>query len=97
MRGLQQRRICKYANGAQSQELHTANPQLQNPETLEPRNLGTPEPWNLETVECYHRPVSVFKRQPDTHMHIRTPVMIGVVVLLVIVLSTFCYYHIGAR
>jgi hypothetical protein len=30
-------------------------------------------------------------------MHIRTPVMIGVVVLLVIFLSTFCYYHIGAR
>jgi hypothetical protein len=43
----------------------------------------------------YHRPVSVFKRQPGTHMHIRTPITIGVVVLLVVFLSAFCYYHVG--
>jgi len=36
--------------------------------------------------------VSVFKRLPGTHMHIRTPVTLGLVVLLVIVLSAFCYY-----
>jgi hypothetical protein len=28
-------------------------------------------------------------------MHIRTPITIGVVVLLVVVLSAFCYYHVG--
>jgi hypothetical protein len=28
-------------------------------------------------------------------MHIRTPVMIGVVVLLVVLLSAFCYYRVG--
>jgi hypothetical protein len=39
--------------------------------------------------------MSVFKRQPGTHMHIRTPVTLGVVVLLVVVLSAFCYYHVG--
>ena len=30
-------------------------------------------------------------------MHVRTPIMLGVVVLLVILLSAFCYYHVGAR
>jgi hypothetical protein len=39
--------------------------------------------------------VSVFKRLPQTHVHIRTPIMIGLVVLLVIVLSAFCYYRVG--
>jgi hypothetical protein len=28
-------------------------------------------------------------------MHVRTPVMIGVVVLLVVLLSAFCYYRVG--
>jgi preprotein translocase subunit SecD len=28
-------------------------------------------------------------------MHIRTPVMIGVVGLLVVLLSSFCYYQMG--
>ena len=40
--------------------------------------------------------VSVFKRQPTTHMHVRTPVMLGVVVLLVILLSAVCYYQVNA-
>jgi hypothetical protein len=40
--------------------------------------------------------VSVFKRQPTTHMHVRTPVMIGVVGLLVVLLSAVCYYRVGA-
>jgi hypothetical protein len=30
-------------------------------------------------------------------MHVRTPVAVGVIGLLVILLSTFCYYHVGAR
>ena len=42
------------------------------------------------------RQVSVFKRQSSTHLHIRTPIMLGVVVLLVIVLSAFCYYRVSA-
>ena len=29
-------------------------------------------------------------------MHIRTPVMLGVVVLLVILLSAMCYYRVSA-
>src|SRR5262245_60899863 len=37
--------------------------------------------------------VSVFKRLPGTHMHIRTPIMVGLIVLLFVVLSAFCYYH----
>jgi hypothetical protein len=28
-------------------------------------------------------------------MHVRTPIMIGVVLVLVIVLSWFCYYRVG--
>ena len=40
--------------------------------------------------------VSVFKRQPTTHMHVRTPVMLGVIVLLVILLSAVCYYRVSA-
>ena len=42
------------------------------------------------------RPVSVFKRGSPTHVHIRTPVMIGVVGLLVILLSAVCYYRVSA-
>jgi hypothetical protein len=40
--------------------------------------------------------VSVFKRLPGSHMHVRTPIMIGVVLVLVILLSGFCYYQVGA-
>ena len=29
-------------------------------------------------------------------MHVRTPIMIGVVLLLVILLSGFCYYRVGS-
>ncbi len=39
--------------------------------------------------------VSVFKRQPASHVHIRVPVMIGVVGLLVVLLSSVCYYRVG--
>jgi hypothetical protein len=36
--------------------------------------------------------VSVFKESPGTHLHVRTPIMIGVVFVLVIVLSALFYY-----
>jgi hypothetical protein len=42
------------------------------------------------------RIVSVFKRQPASHMHVRTPVMIGIICLLVVLLSAVCYYRVGA-
>ena len=29
-------------------------------------------------------------------MHVRTPIMIGVVLVLVVLLSGFCYYRVGA-
>lgn len=41
-------------------------------------------------------PVTVFKQAPGTHVHVRTPIMLGVIVLLVIVLSAFCYYRLNA-
>jgi hypothetical protein len=40
--------------------------------------------------------VSVFKRLPPTHIHVRTPIMIGLVVLLVLLGSAVCYYRLGA-
>jgi hypothetical protein len=40
--------------------------------------------------------VSVFKRGTPTHVHIRTPIMILVVGLLVVVLSAVCYYRVDA-
>ena len=40
--------------------------------------------------------VSVFKRLPGSHMHVRTPIMIGVILMLVILLSGFCYYRVSA-
>ena len=40
--------------------------------------------------------MAVFKRLPGSHVHVRTPIMIGVIVLLVIVLSAFCYYRVVA-
>jgi hypothetical protein len=39
--------------------------------------------------------VPVFKHLPPTHTHVRTPIMIGVILLLVVVLSAFCYYRVG--
>lgn len=29
-------------------------------------------------------------------MHVRTPIMIGIILVLVIVLSGFCYYRVGS-
>jgi hypothetical protein len=29
-------------------------------------------------------------------MHVRTPIMIGLILLLVVLLSGFCYYQVGA-
>lgn len=29
-------------------------------------------------------------------MHVRTPIMVGVIVLLVVLLSAFCYYRVVA-
>jgi hypothetical protein len=40
--------------------------------------------------------VSVFKRQTTSHMHVRTPIMIGVIGLLVVLLSAVCYYRVNA-
>jgi hypothetical protein len=37
--------------------------------------------------------VSVFKESPRTHLHVRTPIAIGLVLVLVIALSAFCYYR----
>lgn len=45
---------------------------------------------------CYHPDVSVFKRQSLHRFQVRTPVMIGVIVLLVFILSAFCYYRVSA-
>jgi len=39
--------------------------------------------------------VSVFKRSPGSHRHIRTSVTIGLVVLMVVLLSAFCPYRTG--
>lgn len=38
----------------------------------------------------------VFKRVTPTHVHVRTPVMIGLIFLLVVLLSAVCYYRVGA-
>ena len=38
--------------------------------------------------------VPVFKRVPGSHVHVRTPIMIGVILLLVVLLSAFCYYRV---
>jgi hypothetical protein len=37
--------------------------------------------------------VAVFKRLPGSHMHVRTPIMIGVILVLVVLMSGFCYYR----
>lgn len=50
-----------------------------------------PSQWSGATIPY----VAVFKRLPGSHMHVRTPIMIGVVLVLVILLSGFCYYRVG--
>ena len=39
--------------------------------------------------------MSIFKHVTPTHVHVRTPVMIGLIFLLVVVLSVVCYYRVG--
>lgn len=39
--------------------------------------------------------VGVFKRLGPTHVHVRTPIMIGLIVLLVVIGSAVCYYQVG--
>ena len=41
--------------------------------------------------------VSVFKRLPGSHMHVKTTIMIGVILMLVVLLSGFCYYRVGGE
>ena len=45
---------------------------------------------------CYHPIVPVFKHQSGDRIHVRTPVMLGVIVLLVVLLSAFCYYRVAS-
>jgi hypothetical protein len=47
-------------------------------------------------LQCYDAPVSVFKRGTPTHVHIRTPIMVLIVGLLVVLMSAVCYYRVGA-
>ncbi len=51
---------------------------------------------NHAPISATIRPVSVFKRGTPTHVHIRTPVVILVVGLLVVLLSAVCYYRVAA-
>ena len=44
----------------------------------------------------YHPTVPVFKRHSGEHVHIRAPIMVGLIVLLVVLLSAFCYYRVSA-
>jgi hypothetical protein len=41
--------------------------------------------------------VTVFKQLPGSHMHVRTPIMLGVILVLVILMSGFCYYRVGSN
>jgi len=38
--------------------------------------------------------VSVFKRLGPSHIHVRTPVMLALVILLVLLLSAVCHYRV---
>jgi hypothetical protein len=38
----------------------------------------------------------VFKSSGPEHLHVRTPIMMGMIVLLVLLGSAFCYYRVGA-
>ena len=40
--------------------------------------------------------MSVFKRVTPTHVHIRTSVTVGLILLLVVLLSAVCYYRVNA-
>jgi hypothetical protein len=40
--------------------------------------------------------MSVFKSSGPSHLHVRTPIMMGMIVLLVLLGSAFCYYRVGA-
>ncbi len=40
--------------------------------------------------------VAVFKRLSGSHLHVRTPIMIGVILVLVVLMSGFCYYRGGS-
>jgi hypothetical protein len=41
--------------------------------------------------------MGVFKRSGPSHLHVRTTIMVGVIVLLVVLGSAFCYYRVGAQ
>ncbi|HUE88195.1 MAG TPA: hypothetical protein VMO26_19140 [Vicinamibacterales bacterium] len=40
--------------------------------------------------------MTVFKQLPGSHMHVRTPIMLGVILVLVILMSGFCYYRVAS-
>jgi hypothetical protein len=40
--------------------------------------------------------MTVFKRLGPSHIHVRTPIMIGLILLLVLLGSAVCYYRVGA-
>ena len=40
--------------------------------------------------------MSVFKWVTPTHVHVRTTVMVGLILLLVVLLSAVCYYRVSA-
>jgi len=40
--------------------------------------------------------VSFFKRLGPSHIHVRTPIMIGLVILLVLLISAVCHYRVPA-
>lgn len=42
------------------------------------------------------RTVAVFKRLSGSHLHVRTPIMIGLILVLVVLMSGFCYYRGGS-
>ena len=48
----------------------------------------------LARPECYDCCVSVFKRLGPSHVHVRTPVLLGLVILLVLLLSAVCHYRV---
>jgi len=50
----------------------------------------------LARPECYDCCVSVFKRLGPAHLQVRTPVMIGVIGLLVLLISAVCHYRVPA-
>jgi hypothetical protein len=64
------------------------------------RSTASTSSGTLQAMRCAVsgatiRIVPVFKRHSGNHVHVRTPIMLGVIVLLVFVLSAFCYYRVG--